>query len=270
VNVFTSGAPPEDFKAAALANDLVFISETIGSTTVVDGGGTGVFTLKDVNIPVISNEAFMYDNADWVKRTADGSNDFINWGNTGRSEVDPIGLGDARDSLYIRLPNHPIAKGLSAGKVQVYDGLYSFNFGVPSADAKVIASAEADGSYPTLFVYDKGDKLTDGSVAPNKRIGLFLGQAANPTANWGTPYSIMNEAGRTLLLNTVEYAIGKAVTVPPAISIVRSGDNVVVTYAGGTLEGTDALGTSWTTINTASPATIPAAVGAKFFRVKGN
>lgn len=270
VNVFTSGAPPADFIAAAKANDLVFISETIGSTTVVEGGATGKFILRDVDVPVISNEAYMFDNADWVKRTADGSNDFVNWGNTGRSEVDAIGLGDARNSLYIRKADHPIAKGLPAGKLQVYDGLYSFNFGVPSPDADVIASVEADGSYPTLFVYEKGDKLTDGSVVPNKRIGLFLGQAANPTANWGTPYSILNGAGRTLLLNTVDYAIGKTVTVPPSISIVRSGANVVVTYAGGTLEGADTITGAWSTINSASPATLPASTGAKFFRVKGN
>ncbi len=271
VNVFTSGAPAEDFIAAAQANDLVFISETIGSTSVIEGGsGTGKFILRDIDVPVISNEAFMYDNADWVKRTEDGSNDFVNWGNTGRSEVDAIGLGDARNSLYIRKADHPIAKGLAAGKVQVYDGLYSFNFGIPSADADVIASVEAVGSYPALFVYEKGDKLTDGSVVPNKRIGLFLGQAANPTTNWGTPYSIMNEAGRTLLLNTIEYAIGKAVTVPPSISIARSGDNVVVTYAGGTLEGADSLTGTWSTVSSPSPATLPAATGAKFFRVKGN
>ena len=272
VTVFTSGAPADDFIAAALQNDLVFISETIGSTSVVEGGsGTGNFILKNVNVPVISNEAFMYDNADWVKRTEDGSNDFVNWGNTGRSEVDAIGLGDARNSLYIRLADHPIAKGLPAGKLAVYDGLYSFNFGVPSADAKVVASVEADGSYPALFVYEKGDKLTDGSVAPNKRIGLFLGQAANPSANWGTPYAILNDAGRTLLLNTVEYAIGKAVTVPPSISIARgNGGNVVVTFAGGTLETRTPDAPNWSAIVTASPATFEASANLRLYRVKAN
>src|SRR5205823_11538439 len=95
-----------DLRAAAAGKKLVFISETIGSTTVVDpaGIGTGVFSLKDADVPVVSFEAFMYDNADWVVRTDDGSNDFSKWGNSGRNDNDglpngvPPEIQDARDS----------------------------------------------------------------------------------------------------------------------------------------------------------------------------
>lgn len=273
VTVFQStGSAPDDLRNAAAGQDLVFISETIGSTSVVDpaGAATGIFSLKNTDVPVISFEAYMFDNADWVKRTADGSNDFVNWGNTGRSEVDAIGLGESTDSLYIRKPGHPIASGFAAGKLQVYNGYHSLTFGVPSADADVIASADADGKVPVLFVYDKGDKLADGSVAPNRRIGLFLGQAANPTANYALPYAFLNDAGRKLLLNTVEYAIGKAAVADPTISIARSGSNVVVTYAGGTLQSTDKLGGAWSTAPETSPATYSAGGTARFFRVVRN
>jgi hypothetical protein len=204
-----NGSTPEGLRDAAKGKSVVFISETIGSTTVLDpaGSATGIFSLKDTDVPVVSFEAYMFDNADWVKRTEDGSNDFMNWGNTGRSEVEPLGLGKSTDSLYIRKSDHPIAKGLS-GKVQVYKQPYSLNFGIPSADADVVASVNADGTYPTLFVYDKGDKLADGSVAPNKRIALFLGQAANPTANFAPDINNLTDAGKTLLLNTLAFAAG--------------------------------------------------------------
>ncbi len=209
---FTAGgSTPEGLREAAAGKSVVFISETIGSTSVVDppGGGTGIFSLKDTNIPVISAEAYMYDNADWVKRTEDGSNDFTQWGNSSRSEVAEAPIADGRDSLFVRKADHPIVKGFT-GKVKVYNELYSLNFGLPSADADVVASIQEDGSYPTIFVYEKGDKLVDGSVAPNKRIGFYLGQNAAPDFNTALNFANLAPAGRTLLINTLAYAAGVA------------------------------------------------------------
>jgi hypothetical protein len=274
VTRYTSGTPPDDFRAAAAANDVVFISETIGSTSVLDpvGDGTGIFSLKDSDVPIISAEAYMFDNADWVLRTADGVNDWIHWGNTGRAEVDAA-VQDARDSLYIQKANHPIAAGLT-GKVQTYIQPYSYNFGVPSADADVVASVQPDGSYPTLFVYEKGDKLVDGSVAPNKRIGLFLGQAADPNANTPPDVANLTAAGKTLLANTLSYALGAATSgEAPTISISGTGNTLSVTFTGGTLQSADAL--SNTTIwKDETSATSPYSVtvtsgGKKFYRAKG-
>lgn len=269
VTRFTStGSTPEALREAAQGKQLVFISESIGSTSVVDpaGDGTGVFSLKDTDVPVISFEAYMFDNADWTLRTPDGSNNFVDWGNSGRSEVDGLGIGDARDSIHIRSATHPITTGLS-GKVKVYNELYSFTFGKPSADADVLASLEADGSHPVLFVYEKGDKLVDGSTAPNKRIGLFYGQAANPTTNYGPDLNMLNDAGLALLLNTVAYAIGGGSK--PTLSVARSGDGVIVTYGGGTLESADSVTGPWSGENAASPATFPATAARKFYRVRG-
>jgi len=217
VTSFTSGVPPEDLRAATRGQSVVLISETIGSTSVLDpvGNGTGVFSLKDSNIPIISFEAFMYDNADWVKRTEDGSNDWINWGNSGRGEVAETPINNGRDSLFIRKADHPIAKGLT-GKVKVYNELYSLNFGLPSPDADVVASIQDDGTFPTIFVYEKGDKLVDGSVAPNKRIGFFFGQNAAPDFNTALNFDNVASVGRTLLLNTLAFAIGDTGTTPPA------------------------------------------------------
>ncbi len=269
VTVFpTGGSTADDLRAAAAGQQLVLISESIGSTSVTDpvGDGTADFSLKDTDVPIISMEAFMYDNADWTARTEDGSNDFINWGNSGRAEVDGLGIGDARDSIYIRNTTHPITSGLS-GKVTVYRELYSFNFGVPSADADVLASIEPDGKYPTLFVYEKGDRLVDGSVAPNKRIVFFFGQAANPTVNYGPDIDIMNDTGKSLFFKTIEYAMGGGAK--PTLSVSRTGGNVVITYGGGQLQSSDSVNGTWQNETAASPVTVTPSAARKFYRVRG-
>ena len=278
VTPYTSGDTPDAQKAAAAGKQLVLISESLGSTSVLDpvGDATGIFIFKDVDIPVISYEAYMWDNADWVARTPDGANNFSVWGNTGRNDNAgqtngvPDQIQDARDSLYIQLTNHPIAGGLT-GKVKVYDSPYSLNYGLVSPDAKVVASVQQDGSYPTLFVYEKGDKLADGSVAPNKRIGLFLGQAANPNANWPPESATLNEVGKTLFLNTVAYALGlTSGTAAPTLSLTRNGKELVITFSGGALQSADVVTGPWTNEAGASPLTVQPTSASKFYRVKGS
>jgi hypothetical protein len=275
VTVFTAiaGTPgAADFRTAAAGKDVVILSESIGSTSVLEPIGDAAvqkFALRDTDVPVISFESFMWDNAEWVQHPADYSNDFSFFGNTGRTEdTQPAELKEGVDSLYIRNANHPIAQGLGGGKVKVYDYLYSLNYGKPSADADVIASALPDGSFPTLFVYEKGDKLVDGSAVPNKRICLFLGQAASLAANWAPEIGFLSEGGKTLLLNTVAYAIGSKAA--PTVSLARSGADVVITYAGGTLQSTDRIGGTWGDVAGASPLKVAPAGAAKFYRVKGN
>ncbi|MEO8427226.1 MAG: sugar-binding protein, partial [Verrucomicrobiota bacterium] len=278
VTVFASGGPPDDLRAAAVGQDVALLSESIGSATVLEPIGDPVlqkFILRDTDIPIISYEAFMWDNAEWTTHPEDYSNEFSMFGNTGRTEdTQAPEIKDGRDSLYIRLPAHPIANGLT-GKVKVYNTLYSLNYATPSADADVVASVEADGKYPTLFVYEKGDKLVDGSVVPNKRIGLYLGQVAALVANWNPELGFLNEDGKTLLFNTLDYAIGKNTQPPPVtptLSIARSGNDLVVTYANGTLQSVGALPATtaaWKNETGPSPLTIKSPTTTQFFRVQG-
>ncbi len=276
VTVFNSGGQatePEELRAAAAGKQLVFISETIGSGTVLDpvNVATAGFALHDTDVPIVSFEAYMYDNAGWVKVSPEwatgGANDFVGWGNTARSEVTALGTDPGvQDSLHIRKPGHPIAGGLT-GKVKVYNFPYSFNFGLPSAEADIIASVNADGTYPSLFVYEKGKKLSDGTVAPNKRIGLFLGQTANPDANYPVDFAVLTEDGKALLLNTIAYAVG-ATTVPPTLAIARKGADIVITYAGGTLQSSSTLNGTFAAEAGASPLTVANPAGTKFYRVR--
>lgn len=277
VTPYTSNGPDgaDEMRAAAAGQELILISESLGSGTVLEPIGDPPiqkFIYRDTDIPIISYESFMWDNAEWTGHPEDFSNEFSFFGNTGRTEeTQPEDLKLPFDSLYIRAASHPIAGGLT-GKVKVYDPPYSINYGTPSTDAEVIASCRENGEVPCLFVYEKGDKLVDGTVCPNKRIALFNGQVAALTANWNPELRWFTEAGKNLFLNTVKYALGAAVPPPtPTLSIARDGNTVVITYAGGTLQSTDTVTGTWTNETAASPVRItPSGVGSKFYRVRAN
>ena len=122
---------------------------------------------------------------------------------------------EGRTSIFIQDTDHPVAGGMS-GEVDVYDWPYSLNWGNPLDDADVVASILEDRSFPPPFVYEKGYALVDGSIAPNTRIDLFLGQAASSIAAEGNNeraagaprWHYLSEAGRTHLMNKVNFAAG--------------------------------------------------------------
>lgn len=247
-----SSASAEDAQAtrdAAAGMDVVILSESIGSGSVVfdddtDGPGLPTFVLKDTDVPVISFEAFMWEDADWVKR-----DQFVEFGNTGRNEV-PDEIQDPLSDLYIQSPGHPMAAGLE-GKVKVYDAPYSANWGKVGEDATVVTSVLEDGSFPADFVYDKGDKLADGSIAPNKRIGIFLGQAGNLLTDpdpGGLKYSYLSEDGRSLFMSTVAYAIGAPEDGEPSGGGTPSAGGAItgISVSGGSIviEGTGTVGSA--------------------------
>ena len=124
----TPAASPDDFRAATVGQDVVLISETIGSTSVLEPVGDPVvqkFILRDTNIPIICAEAFMWDNAEWIQHPDDFSNEFSFFGNSGRTEdSQPEEIKAGLDSIFIKKPTHPIAGGVT-GKLKVYNTLYS-------------------------------------------------------------------------------------------------------------------------------------------------
>jgi hypothetical protein len=274
----TSGSAEEAqaTRDAAAAADLVILSESIGSGSVVfdddtDGPGLPTFVLKDTDVPVISFEAYMWEDADWVKR-----DQFVEFGNTGRNEV-PEEIQDALTHLYIQSPEHPMAGGLK-GKVKVYDAPFSANWAKVGEDATVVISVMEDGSFPSDFVYDKGDKLVDGSIAPNKRIGIFLGQGGNlltdPDAG-GLKYSYMSEDGRSLFMSTVAYAIGAPEGGEPSGGETPSAGGAItgINVTGGSvvIEGTGTVGSADSpegpySGNIPLPATIAPDKAAQFYK----
>ncbi len=210
VNLFVSaGTNGDQQREAAMGADLVLLSESIGSSSVVTDG---LFNLIDSPTPVISFEAFMFDDARWTGPTA-----HEHYGNTGRSEADAVGLGEAQDAIFIQDSGHPAAAGLS-GRVVVYVDPYSVNFGVPGPSADVVASTDEAGNFAGTFVYDAGDELFDGRTTPAVRIGIFLGQNADPNANTPPDWNNVTAEGMALFGAAVEYALAPESEAVPAAS----------------------------------------------------
>ncbi|MCH2125843.1 MAG: DUF1592 domain-containing protein [Pirellulaceae bacterium] len=195
-----AGKTAEQQHQEALHHDLVIISESIAAADVIF---TGERSLKDLPRPIISFEPYMFDDAAWTNQNVWGD-----FGHTGITAVQPIGLGEPSTSLFVSAIEHPMTLGLR-GKTRIYNEPYTFTFGVPATTATIIATVDEQGRYPATFVYDAGDTLVDGSKAPAARIALFLGQAAQnqPAADTPTNMGNVSFVGHMLMNAAVEYAV---------------------------------------------------------------
>ena len=207
-----SSGNPAATQALADASDVVLISETIGSSSISNGG---VFHLQNHPGTVVSWEPFMFDEAKWT-----GPTTFTDFGNTHRPEV-PVELQGPQTDIFIVDASHPLAAGLGPGLVTVFNDEppHSATYGVPGADADVIATADAAGNYPTLFMYHAGDQLFDGSVTPGNRVGFFFGQPGTES----TPPAFSNYNANALALLNAVVSIPVPVPEPSSLMLVVAG-----------------------------------------------
>ena len=56
---------------------------------------------------------------------------------------------------------------------------FGVNFLMDAPGADVIASVDEAGEYASLFVYEKGAEMADGSLAAERRIGIWVAQAGD-------------------------------------------------------------------------------------------
>jgi len=204
VTLFTAGGDQATQLAAANANDMVIISESIASSAVLTGAD---FNLQSYAKPVISFEAFMWDNAHWTGPVQ--NQDFGVTGRPGELGATHPNLVNLSDTLRITNSAHPLAAGLANGPAVVYTQPYTFNIGIVGGGATVIATADSVlDPAPVHFVYESGATLANGSITPGMRIGLFLGQnAAGNAADPGPPtIGFLNSNGLALLDAAVRYA----------------------------------------------------------------
>jgi len=173
-----------DTEEAALASDLVYISESVGS-----GGIKNEIT--EVPTPIIVAEPYAWDEMGLI--TGGGTNQ----------------VPDSTD-ITIIYPGHPMAAGYS-GQVPVYTDLPGSELipaGTAGGDAIVIARAsggtQADAD--VYFLYEQGAALAvpaadgSGEFAAGIRIGFF---ATSPTAE-----QLLTQQGYDLLEAAVNYALG--------------------------------------------------------------
>ncbi len=190
----------------ALQHDMVLISESLGSGSTLQDGA---FKLQDAAVPVISFEAYMWEDAFWSDVPQ-----FAAFGNTGRTDLierpEEIGLEEAQTEFYITAAGaaHPMGAGFAEGPLTIHNQPYSVNFGTVTEDAVVIATADSGGEFPSHFLYDTGASLIDGSETPAPRIGLYVGQAANPNANIAPQPEFFNDNAWELIDAMFEFTLG--------------------------------------------------------------
>ncbi len=173
-------------EAAAAAADLVFISESVGSSGIRE-------EITEVEVPMIVNEMWAWDEM----------------GLTHGGGADEAAV---TTNIEIVNPGHPLAAGLSGSIALLTDitsslGACNLGKGIAGDEATVIATATlADGvTYDILFVYEKGAALpaapTDGSpqVAADIRICFGFHEFCDP---------VLTDNAYALLGAAIKYVFG--------------------------------------------------------------
>ncbi len=147
----------DQYASAADANgqDLVFISETVGSDYVTS-------KFRDVAVPVVSSENGVFDDMKMTGLTVGIDYDNDNTGVTVPQQ----------SQVVISNSAHPLAAGLS-GTVSVFTKSNGIHWGVPSGSAFKVATQTSNSSRAAIFAYDKGATMV-GMTAPARRVGFFM------------------------------------------------------------------------------------------------
>ncbi len=143
----------------AVGTNLVVIASSVNS----NGVGS---TFNGVSVPVWDSKPWHFDD---IGLTGTAPN--ADYGSTSTSTVDIVD------------DSHPLAAGLS-GTVNFTSSNKSVTWGQPAAAGDVVATANG---MPTIFAYDAGDLLADGSTAAGCRFSFPIftsGPTAFTTDGW--------------------------------------------------------------------------------------
>jgi len=241
VTLFDDDESAADTAVAALASDLVFISETVGSSKIQND-------ITAVEVPIITAEGWAY----------------YEMGLTAGDSTAGQGLETDTGMVEIVEPGHPMAAGLS-GSVSVIPelelesdlGWSRLSKGQASDDATVIARATLrDGeTYDTIWIYEKGAALArepnDGSdpVAADIRICFGFEQQG---------YEQLTDDALRLLEEAIKYGLGitkqiEAYSAKPANGQPDVPRNVTLSWRGGAYAETHNVyfGTDFNDVNEA-------------------
>ena len=175
----------------------VVISESVVSSNV----GT---KLKSVTVPVVCYEPFLVD-------------DFAM---SGTSAAIDYGLSTVANRIDIRAPAHPIANGLS-GVVTVStlsDGALEeyLAWAKIGGDGIQVASIPGNTNRSTVYAYESGTRLADGSIAPARRAGFF-GSGPLGAFSSGVPAIYWTSGAWTVFDNSFRWVTGN----DPPVTTVR-------------------------------------------------
>lgn len=212
---FTVVVKDDDNDSSADANgkDLIVISESVSSSKVMA-------TYLGNTVPMVSLEVGIYDDMKFVSSST---------GNKGNDA--------SQTQISIVDTGHPLAAGLTTGAQTITSTSSDYMWGIPNANADIIATAVGDGTHALIFAYEEGDGLFDSNIAAARRVGWFIHSNSNGnfTAN-----------GDTLFKAAINWAISSPPTDPVInasvdsllFNYVTGGSNptlqsIVITNAGG-------------------------------------
>jgi len=229
----------------AYAKELIVVSSTVGS-------GNVNIKFRDAAVPVLSWEGLLQDD----------------FGMTG--DVDGTDLGDVVGLTDLEIVNagHPMAAGFPAGQRTVLTTPTDVGFGVPNENAVVIASVPGVPDQALIYGYDTGTTLVDGSLAPARRVELFLSDDAFPA---------LNEDGVALFDAALSWALDRELIVADQLVVSASFDagNLTLDWTGATgpvlVQKKATLNDAdWEDVTTTSDSsvTLPIEGNAGFFRVQ--
>jgi len=188
VTYFDDGEDEATTEAAAAAADLVFMSESVGSSQVNN-------EITEIEVPMVITESYAWDEMGLTH---------------GGGQAQNVVTTD----VEIIDPGHYLAAGFSGTVTVLTDitgarGPARFGNGIAGDEAEVIATATlVDGqTYDFVFVYEKGAAVAqapaDGSdpFAPDVRVCLGFDEQS---------YVVWNENAFTLLEAAINYALGMA------------------------------------------------------------
>lgn len=171
VTLHSQYAPVE----AALEADLVILSSTIRSHDLL-----GAY--RNVPVPLLTWESDLLDDLAMAGKRADSD------------------FGSMDKQRYVWLVNapHPMAAGLPAGVVDVYEKQAPMNWGRPGLGATTIATLHGQPEKAAIFGYDKGATMDYESLAPARRVMFFLDNETFPN---------LSAAGLKLFDAAVDWAL---------------------------------------------------------------
>ncbi|MEZ5216315.1 MAG: immunoglobulin domain-containing protein [Ilumatobacteraceae bacterium] len=129
--------PIDDDRRPTLTGfDLVIVSSAVSPTTMADLDPA-------LPVPILVWESYLFDD---LRLSAAGSEDG----------------GGSQTKVSVKLPQHPLAAG-AAGTVTVVSKPGPLSLAKPGSDAEVVATSNT--GRPTLFAYETGATLVDGTSA---------------------------------------------------------------------------------------------------------
>lgn len=207
----------------ASGKDVVVVSSTVSSSDVNT-------KFRNVAVPVLAWESYLFDDL----------------GMTGSLPDSDYGKLTGQTQIAITNATHPLAASFT-GMVTVTTAAATLSWAKPNASASKVATPRGDASKAVIFAYDTG-AVMPGIVAPARRVGLFLedAAAAHLTANGWALFDAAVRWATSLAGLKGEYYDNKDFTI---LKVTRTDPTINFDWGSGSpdpLIGADTFSVRWT------------------------